>query len=54
MPTIIDSLIVALNLDPSGLAQIEVLRGPQGTLYGANSEGGLLRYVTEDPTSERF
>jgi outer membrane receptor protein involved in Fe transport len=45
---------LALDLDPSGLSQIEVLRGPQGTLYGANSEGGLLRYVTADPTSERL
>ena len=45
---------LALDLDPSGLSQIEVLRGPQGTLYGANSEGGLLRYVTADPTTDRI
>jgi iron complex outermembrane recepter protein len=44
---------LSLDLDPSGLSQIEVLRGPQGTLYGANSEGGLLRYVTADPTTDR-
>lgn len=44
---------LAFDLDPGGLSQIEVLRGPQGTLYGANSEGGLLRYVTADPTSDR-
>jgi outer membrane receptor protein involved in Fe transport len=44
---------LSLDLDPSGLSQVEVLRGPQGTLYGANSEGGLLRYVTADPTSDR-
>ncbi|HEV7612438.1 MAG TPA: TonB-dependent receptor [Steroidobacteraceae bacterium] len=43
---------LSLDLDPSGLSQIEVLRGPQGTLYGANSEGGLLRYVTADPTTD--
>ncbi|MFW2853507.1 TonB-dependent receptor [Sphingomonas sp. TX0543] len=37
------------ELDPGVLQQIEVLRGPQGTLYGASSLGGLLRYVTADP-----
>ncbi|WP_447764458.1 TonB-dependent receptor [Sphingopyxis panaciterrae] len=42
------------NLDPSDLQRIEVLRGPQGTLYGASSLGGLLKYVTEDPSSTRF
>jgi iron complex outermembrane recepter protein len=43
---------LGLDLDPSGLAQVELLRGPQGTLYGANSEGGLLRYVTADPKTD--
>lgn len=37
------------DLDPGDLARIEVLRGPQGTLYGANSLGGLLKFVTLDP-----
>jgi outer membrane receptor protein involved in Fe transport len=39
------------DLDPADLARIEVLRGPQGTLYGANGMGGLLRYVTQDPST---
>ena len=38
-----------LDLDPSDLTQIEVLKGPQGTLYGANAMGGLVKYVTADP-----
>lgn len=39
-----------LDLLPYDLRRVEVLRGPQGTLWGANSMGGLLRYVTLDPT----
>ncbi len=40
----------APDFDPSDLARVEVLRGPQGTLYGASSIGGLLKYVTVDPS----
>jgi len=42
------------DLDPSDLAQVEVLRGPQGTLYGASSIGGLIKYVTVDPATDKF
>ena len=42
------------DIDPGDLSRIEVLRGPQGTLYGANSLGGLVKYVTKDPSTERF
>ncbi len=38
------------DLDPAILQRIEVLRGPQGTLYGAASLGGLLKYVTVAPS----
>lgn len=44
----------APDLDPSELARIEVLRGPQGTLYGAASIGGLVKYVTRDPDTSRL
>lgn len=43
----------APDIDPSELAQVEVLRGPQGTLYGASSMGGLVKYVTIDPAMDR-
>jgi iron complex outermembrane recepter protein len=42
------------DIDPSDLARVEVLRGPQGTLYGAASIGGLFKFVTVDPSTERF
>ena len=42
----------APDLDPSDLARVEVLRGPQGTLYGASSFGGLIKFVTVDPSVE--
>ncbi|HVC29966.1 MAG TPA: TonB-dependent receptor [Steroidobacteraceae bacterium] len=32
------------------LQRIEVLRGPQGTLFGAGSEGGTVRYITTPPS----
>lgn len=46
--------VPAPDIDPSDLAQIEVLRGPQGTLYGASSIGGLLKYVTADPSTTQL
>jgi iron complex outermembrane receptor protein len=39
------------DLDPGDLVRIEELRGPQGTLYGASSMGGLLKFVTRDPST---
>jgi iron complex outermembrane receptor protein len=42
------------DVDPGDLARVEVLRGPQGTLYGANSMGGLIKYVTIDPSTESY
>lgn len=40
---------LALDLLPYDINRVEVLRGPQGTLYGAGAIGGLLKYVTRSP-----
>ncbi|MDE1923014.1 MAG: TonB-dependent receptor [Gammaproteobacteria bacterium] len=43
-------------IDPGlfDLNRIEVLRGPQGTLYGAGSMGGTIKLVTNQPDPNRF
>ena len=41
------------DIDPADLDHVEVLKGPQGTLYGASSLGGLLKYVTRAPSLTR-
>ncbi|MGI4800292.1 MAG: TonB-dependent receptor [Janthinobacterium lividum] len=42
------------NFDTYDLQRIEVLRGPQGTLYGATAEGGLIKYVTNPPALGQY
>lgn len=37
------------KMDLTGLNHVEVLRGPQGSLYGRNTMGGLIHYVSAQP-----
>ena len=50
----VNGAILASDFDTFDVARIEVLRGPQGTLYGANSLGGLLKFVTNEPELGKF
>jgi outer membrane receptor protein involved in Fe transport len=36
------------------LDSVEIDRGPQGTLFGAAAEGGVVRFITPDPSLDRF
>ena len=42
------------DIDPADLRRIEVLKGPQGTLFGAGAMGGMLRYVTVGPSFDKI
>lgn len=41
-----------VEFDLFDLERVEVLKGPQGTLFGRNTNGGVIHYVTREPTDE--
>ena len=45
--------LTSSNTGMFDLQRVEVLRGPQGALYGRNATGGAVNYVTAKPTQER-
>ncbi len=49
--TYLDDTLIPNALDPQlyDIARVEVLKGPQGDLYGASSAGGLIRYISAAP-----
>jgi iron complex outermembrane recepter protein len=49
-----NAAILSGDFDTFDLARLEVLRGPQGTLYGASALGGVMKYVTNPASTEAF
>ena len=47
------SLPFMRNLDLFDIERVEVLRGPQGALYGRNSESGVINVITRQPNNEK-
>lgn len=56
--TSLDGVYIAREAAVSGifydLARVEVLKGPQGTLYGQNTTGGAINVITNRPRLDRF
>ena len=54
--TYVDETPLFANLKMTDIARVEVLRGPQGTLYGSGSVGGTVRLIHNepDPTTTEF
>jgi len=46
------AMIAGQLLNVSDLQTVEVLKGPQGTLYGRNVTGGVVKFVTQKPTDK--
>jgi iron complex outermembrane receptor protein len=44
--------VLGANFDLLAIDRVEVLRGPQGTLFGRNSTGGLINIITSDPSKD--
>lgn len=55
-PSSVRSLIPGYSFDPAlaDIERIEVLKGPQSTLYGANALSGLIKFVSKRPDLEDF
>jgi outer membrane receptor protein involved in Fe transport len=52
--TYYDNSPMFANFLVKDIERVEVLRGPQGTLYGSGSLGGTVRYMTRTPNTEDF
>ncbi|ETN92755.1 hypothetical protein U062_00634 [Gammaproteobacteria bacterium MOLA455] len=46
--------LLTVSLQATDIKRVEVLKGPQGTLFGQGSVGGTIRYITNSPHLEDF
>ena len=51
---LVNGAVLAGDFDTFDLDRIEVLRGPQGTIYGASSLSGVLKFITKQPSTAAF
>lgn len=51
---LVNGAVLAGDFDAFDVARVEVLRGPQGTLYGASSLGGVLKFVSNAPSTDEI
>ena len=51
---LVNGAVLAGDFDTFDMARVEVLRGPQGAVYGASSLGGLVKFVTNTPDTSGF
>jgi iron complex outermembrane recepter protein len=56
VPVYIDDVyygrMTAMAMELADVERLEVLRGPQGTLFGKNAAGGTIRVISKEPTGE--
>ena len=48
----VDDVPMYFNINAADVDRVEVLRGPQGTLYGSGSVGGTVRFILNKPSTE--
>src|SRR6478735_1976756 len=51
---LVNGAVLAGDFDTFDLDRIEVLRGPQGTIYGASSLSGVIKFITKQPSTKAF
>lgn len=56
--TVVDGVVLAhpgqTSMELLDLERVEVVRGPQGTLFGMNASGGVFNVLTRDPSQEQY
>lgn len=54
VPLTLGAVVSVPNVRTFDLQRVEVLKGPQGTLFGAGAMGGAIRYISNKPNTQEF